>query len=115
MLIIRLRNVPSIDSTAMHALKDVLHRTRKEGTAVLLSDVHTQPLIAIGRSAVLDEIGEENLFGNIDDALNRARALLGLPSVERLEFATPIVARETPAKGIEVLRDETIDRGRTGR
>ena len=111
-LIIRLRNVPSIDSTAMHALKDVVHRTRKEGTVVLLSDVHTQPLVAIGRSKLLDEIGEENLFGNIDDALNRARALLGLEPVERPDFATPTVARETPTKGLEVVRDETFDRER---
>jgi sulfate permease, SulP family len=111
-LIIRLRNVPSIDSTAMHALKDVVHRTRKEGTVVVLSDVHTQPLVAIGRSKVLDEIGEENLFGNIDDALNRARALIGLEPVERPEFAVPTVARETPAKGINVVRDKTFDRER---
>jgi SulP family sulfate permease len=108
-LIIRLRNVPSIDSTAMHALKDVVHRTRKEGTVVLLSDVHTQPLVAIGRSKVLDEIGEENLFGNIDDALNRARALIGLEPVERPEFAVPTVARETPAKGLNVVREKTFD------
>jgi SulP family sulfate permease len=111
-LIIRLRNVPSIDSTAMHALKDVVHRTRKEGTVVLLSDVHTQPLVAIGRSKVLDDIGEENLFGNIDDALNRARALIGLEPVERPEFAVPTVARETPAKGLNVVREKTVDRER---
>ncbi len=109
-LIIRLRNVPSIDSTAMHALKDVVHRTRKEGTVVLLSDVHTQPLVAIGRSALMDEIGEENLFGNIDDALNRARALLGLEPVERPEFATATVARETPAKGLAVVRGKSPGR-----
>ncbi len=111
-LIIRLRNVPSIDSTAMHALKDVVHRTRKEGTVVLLSDVHTQPLIAIGRSKVLNEIGEENLFGNIDDALNRARVLIGLEPVERPDFAVPTVARETPAKGLAVVRAKTSDRER---
>jgi hypothetical protein len=39
---------------------------------VLFSDVHAQPLIALGRSGLLDEIGEENLFGNIDEALAAA-------------------------------------------
>ncbi len=72
-LVIRMRNVPAIDSTAMHALKDLVGRTRKEGTHVLLSDVHSQPLIALGRSGLLDEIGEENLFGNVDEALEAAR------------------------------------------
>ena len=72
-LVIRMRNVPAIDSTAMHALKDLIRRTRKEGTQVLLSDVHSQPLIALGRSGLLDEVGEENLFGNVDEALEAAR------------------------------------------
>jgi SulP family sulfate permease len=95
-LIVRMRNVPALDSTGMHVLKDLVHRTRRDGTLVLLSDVHTQPLVALSRSAVLDEIGEDNLFGNIDDALNRARAHLGLPTVQPPEFAQPTVARETP-------------------
>ena len=102
-LIIRLRNVPSIDSSGMHALKDVVHRSRKDGTLVLLSDVHTQPLVAIGRSAVLEEIGEENLFGNLDDALDRARDYLGLPPAARPPGTTPTVARETPG-GAPALR-----------
>jgi SulP family sulfate permease len=72
-LIIRMRNVPAIDSTAMHALKDLIRRTRAEGTRILLSDVHSQPLIALGRSGLLDEIGEENLFGDVDAALEAAR------------------------------------------
>ncbi len=75
-LVIRMRNVPAIDSTAMHALKDLVRRTRKEGTQVLLSDVHSQPLIALGRSGLLDEVGEENLFGNVDEALEAARQRL---------------------------------------
>jgi len=102
-LIIRMRNVPAIDSTGLHALKDVVHRTRRDGTLVLLSDVHTQPLVALGRSAVLDEVGEENLFGNLDDALDRAREHLGLPPAERPLFATPTVARETPVGGVRAV------------
>jgi SulP family sulfate permease len=75
-LVIRMRHVPAIDSTAMHALKDLVRRTRKQGTEVVLSDVHSQPLIALGRSGLLDEIGDDNLFGNIDDALEAARQRL---------------------------------------
>jgi SulP family sulfate permease len=103
-LIIRMRNVPAIDSTGLHALKDVVHRTRRDGTLVLLSDVHTQPLVALGRSAVLDEVGEQNLFGNLDDALDRAREHLGLAPAERPIFATPTVARETPAGGVPAVK-----------
>ena len=103
-LIIRMRNVPAIDSTAMHALGDIVRRSRKDGTLTILSDVHAQPMVALGRSELLDEIGDDHIFGNIDDALNAARAHLGLPGVERPAFAAPTVARETPAGGVPTAR-----------
>jgi len=95
-LIIRLRNVPAIDSTGLHALREVVVRSRQNGVKVLLSDVHAQPLIAIGRSKLLDELGDDNLFGNLDDALNAARRFLGLAASEALHGAEPTVAREAP-------------------
>ncbi|MGH7674449.1 MAG: SulP family inorganic anion transporter, partial [Gemmatimonadales bacterium] len=93
-LIIRMRNVPAIDSTGLHALKDLVRKSRREGMLVLLSDVHAQPVVALERSGLWDELGEENIHGHLDDALNRARAHLGLAPVERPPFATPTVARE---------------------
>jgi sulfate permease, SulP family len=93
-LIIRMRSVLALDSTGMHALKEVVHRSRREKTLVLLSDVHMQPLVALTGSPVLDEIGKENLFGNLDDALNRARRHLGTPEEAAPKYATPTVKRE---------------------
>lgn len=75
-LILRMRNVPAIDSTGLHALSEIARRSRKERTLLLLSDVHAQPMIALGRSRLLDDIGEQNMFGNIEDALNRAEEVL---------------------------------------
>lgn len=93
-LVIRMRDVLALDSTGMHALKDVVHRSRKDGTTVLLSDVHMQPLVALTGSSVLDEIGGENIFANLDDALNRARTLVGIPTQPAPEGARPTVKRE---------------------
>ena len=93
-LVIRMRNVPAIDSTGLNALRDVVVRFRRAGTRVILSDVHAQPMGAIQRSALGDELPEEDLVGNIDDALNAARAHLGLAPVDRPSFAVPTVARE---------------------
>jgi len=93
-LILRMRHVPAIDSTGLHALRDLVHRSRHDGTLVLLSDVHAQPVVALERSGLYDELEEKNVHGNIDDALNRAREHLGLPAVPRPAFATPTVARE---------------------
>jgi SulP family sulfate permease len=94
-LVIRMRHVLALDSTGMHALKSVVHQARQDGTVVLLSDVHMQPLVALTGTVALDEIGRENLFGNLDDALNRARSILGLPPMDAPEGALPTVARES--------------------
>lgn len=77
-LIIRMRNVPALDSTGMHALKDVVHRSRQDGTLVLLSDVHMQPLVALTGSPVLEEIGKDRVFSDIDSALRHAEEHLGV-------------------------------------
>ena len=80
-LIIRMRHVPSLDATAMHALKDVVHRSRGDGSAVLLSEVNEQPRAALAGSALMRELGDENVLDSIDDAVDRARILVaGRPS-----------------------------------
>jgi SulP family sulfate permease len=81
-LIIRMRHVPAIDSTAMHALRDLVRRTRKDGTVVYFSDIQPQPLAALKQSELLEEIGEGNLFPDVDQALAAARTQLGLPGGE---------------------------------
>jgi SulP family sulfate permease len=46
------------------------------------------------RSGFLEAIGDENIFGNIDDALNRAREILHLPPEPRPMPFIPTVQRE---------------------
>jgi SulP family sulfate permease len=72
-LILRMRRVPSIDATGLHALSDVVRRSRRDGTLVLLSEVQPQPLQALLRSALIEEIGEEHLCATLERALERAR------------------------------------------
>jgi SulP family sulfate permease len=95
-LIIRMRDVPAIDSTGLHALHELARSCKHDGTLLLLADVHAQPMFALVRSDMLVELGEENLFGNLDDALDRARQYLELPAVPHPAGAFPTVARETP-------------------
>jgi SulP family sulfate permease len=95
-LIIRMRDVPAVDSTGLHVLRELARRCGRDGTLLLLADVHAQPMFALVRSKVLAEIGEMNLFGNLDDALDRARQHVGLPPQPHPPEAVPTVARETP-------------------
>jgi sulfate permease, SulP family len=92
--ILRMRRVPSIDATGMHSLEEFHDKCQRDGTLLLLSGVHAQPLFAFTRSGLIDVFGSENMFGNLDDALNRARKFLGLPEKLRPLTAEPEVARE---------------------
>ena len=74
-LILRMRNVSVLDSTAMRALADVVRRFRQDRTLVLLAEVHAQPLAALERSALFPEIGDD-VFTSLEDALERATAHL---------------------------------------
>jgi sulfate permease, SulP family len=68
-LIIRMRHVPAIDSTGLNVLRDLVRRTRHDRTLVLISELQNQPLVAMRRSGLLDEIGQDNVVGTIDLAL----------------------------------------------
>ena len=72
-IVIRMRDVNFIDSSGLHALREVVHRFRRDRTLVLLAEVHAQPLAVIQASDLFDELGDD-IFMNIDDALDRARA-----------------------------------------
>lgn len=93
-LIIRMRNVPAIDGTGIHALEEVYHESVKKGTQLVLSGVHTQPLMALEQSGFLKIVGEQNVLGNIDDALDRTREILGLDKIGRPEDFEPTVKRD---------------------
>ena len=92
--IIRMRNVPAIDATGLQTLKDLHKDAKKHETQLILSGVHTQPLYAMTQAGVYDLYGEDNIHGNIDDALDRAREILGLPKLGRPEDFVPTVKRD---------------------
>jgi SulP family sulfate permease len=72
-LIIRLKNVPAIDSSGLHTLTEIVHRTRKDGALVLLADLHAQPMVVLRNAGLLDEIGESDSTRTLDEAIDAAR------------------------------------------
>ncbi|HEU4560464.1 MAG TPA: sulfate permease [Longimicrobium sp.] len=78
-LVVVMERVNAIDSTGLRALRAVVRGVKKEGTRVILCGVHAQPMVAMGRSDLLDELGGENLAGTLAEALELARAYLSPP------------------------------------
>jgi SulP family sulfate permease len=76
-LILRMRRVPAMDATGLRALEDVYTKTLHEHTRLVLSGVQPQPRKVLESSGLLARIGEDNVHGEIDAALARARELLG--------------------------------------
>jgi SulP family sulfate permease len=71
-LVIRMRHVPAMDATGLNALKDLVERSRRDGTRVILSEVHTQPMAVLARSPLLAEVGESNVTVSFEQALATA-------------------------------------------
>jgi SulP family sulfate permease len=72
-LIVRMRRVPAIDSTGLNVLRDLVRRTRRDRTLVILSELQEQPLDAIRRFGLLDDVGSDYVLGSLDLALAVAR------------------------------------------
>lgn len=75
-LVIRMRDVSLLDATGLRALRDVVRRSKAERTLVLVAEIHAQPLDALERSPVYEEIGAGQIYMTVEDALDRAREYL---------------------------------------
>ena len=71
-LIIRMRHVPAMDATALHALRRLLARCKEVGTRMILSEVNEQPMKTMTKARFIDEIGQENITTDFESAAKRA-------------------------------------------
>ncbi len=79
-LLLRMHNVPTMDTTALQAVEDVHNKTRRDGTVLVFSGARSQPRKLMNRAGFIDRIGRENFRFRFDDALDRARAILAQTS-----------------------------------
>ncbi len=78
-VIFRMRTVPAVDATGLHALEVLLDKFQRKGTHLLLSGVQPQPMKVLFKAGFVDKVGVDNFCGNIDVALTRAGQLLTNP------------------------------------
>ena len=74
-MILRMRNVPSLDISAMRSLNSIHTICQERGVTLLISHVNEQPLTAMKKSGFYEAVGAENFLPNIDEALARAESL----------------------------------------
>ena len=72
--ILRMRNVPAIDASGIRVLDDLFRSFSHHGVRFVIAGIQPQPLSALERAGKLDEYGRENFVGNLDEALETARA-----------------------------------------
>ncbi len=72
-VILRLRNMTALDATGLHTLAILSRRLRDSGRTLLLCGARDQPARLLLQSDLTEQIGEENILPNVDEALDRAR------------------------------------------
>ena len=77
-MVVRMRHVPAMDSTGIHALRELVRNGHKAKTVIILAEVLAQPLVVLRNSGLADEIGTENVFDSLEEALDRAGQIVAL-------------------------------------
>lgn len=75
-LVLRMRSVPAIDATGIHAFETILESLDKKGIKLVVSHLNEQPLKILKKSGIYKRIGAENFCPHIDIALKRAEELV---------------------------------------
>ena len=75
-IILRMRGVPALDASAMHALEQFHERCTESGITLVLSHVNEQPMHTMEKSGFVAAVGAENFRPHIDAAIARAAELV---------------------------------------
>jgi SulP family sulfate permease len=77
--ILRMRLVPIIDASGVHALRMLLQRCRKRGIQLVISGLQTQPMRVVERMHLQDEAAGLHFTPNFASAIELSRRLAGSP------------------------------------
>jgi len=82
-VILRMRSVTSMDATALNALEMLVSKIRAHKGHVIVCGAHTQPYFMMTQAGFLDELGEDHVAADVDEALTLAKRILGESSGDR--------------------------------
>ncbi len=75
-LVIRMRSVPALDSTAMNALWNLAKVCNSRNITLVFSHVNEQPMHVMEKAGFTELVGRENFCSNISAALKRAEEVI---------------------------------------
>ncbi len=75
-IILRMRSVPHMDSTALFFMEELYDKCVENDITLIISHIQEQPLSVMKKAGFDKKVGEENFCKNIDAALERAEKLL---------------------------------------
>ena len=71
-IIFRMRGVPALDASAMHAMEQLYDRCVDAGVQMVFSHVNEQPMKTMEKSGFVEKVGRDNFRAHIDDAIEWA-------------------------------------------
>ena len=74
-IIFRMRGVPALDASAMHAMEGLFDRCKEANIQMVFSHVNEQPMKTMERCGFVDKVGKENFKPHIDDAIAWASSI----------------------------------------
>jgi SulP family sulfate permease len=75
-VIFRMRNVPAIDASGLHAFRVAIEKLHRDGVKVFLTAVQPQPMKVMFESGLVSELGDQKICADLDEALTKARRLV---------------------------------------
>ena len=73
-LILRMRNVPTMDISGLEALEETFEICKKRKMTLILSHVNEQPYHVMEKAGFIEKIGRDNICKNIDASLEHAES-----------------------------------------
>jgi SulP family sulfate permease len=75
-LVLRMRGVPAMDISGLHAFEELLMRAQNGNTTILFSGIRPQPMSVIKRFGLWERIGEPNVHDTLTEAIHHAAEIV---------------------------------------
>jgi SulP family sulfate permease len=85
-VILHMAGVTALDGTALNALENLHEKLHHHKKHLILSGPHTQPYFLMEKAGFLERVGEENITGDLESAVARARELIAKKPPTRAPF-----------------------------